>query len=548
MSMPGNGGYLSMGARDEDASSARITIGAGVKVVSGILRTTLGPNGSDKLLVSSGPYGELNVTNDGATIMKNLNIQNPAAKIFTEMSTTQDNNAGDGTTSIVVLGSKLYAICEELITEKKIHPQIVVTGLSKALEVLPKILDDFTINFSSMDAKSSRSILEKMAITALSSKLVSGNKKHFAEIAVEAAIQIGNNDMNSIHIIKKDGSSMEESKLVDGFVLNTRIGMGQKKKIENPKIMVANTQLDADKIKVFGASVKVDAVSKLTEIELAERQKMIEKVSNIVRHGMDIFINRQLIYDFPEQLFTDMGVTSIEHADFEGVERLAYILDAEIASSFSKELGTENIKLGSCKLVEERTDLISGRNEPVVWFQGVPKKGACTVILRGPTDKVLDEVERSFHDALCVVYKAMRTKKYLLGGGCIDVLLSKRLKDEASKVCDMEGLDSGLLSLIFEEISKAFLEIPITLADNCGMDATLAVAQLKNAAENGKTNIGLDLVSKSVGNVEDLGILESRIVKESAIKGAFEAIMLLCRIDGIVTNRARQRPQDRRHH
>jgi len=538
-----NGGYLSFGSTDERSESARITIGAGVAVVRDIISTTLGPHGNDKLLVSTGPMKEIHITNDGATIMEHINVSNPAAKIFADMSKAQDNNAGDGTSSVVVLGSALYKACSHLIHEKRLHPQVIVDGLDKALQIILTALDQYTVDFSKMDTASMDKILMEMAMTSLSSKIVLNHKEFFADIAVQAAKRIGSHSLNSIHIMKKDGASMEESKIVDGFLLDKRIGMGQKKKIEKPSILVANTQLDADKIKVFGASVKVDAVSKLESIESAEKQKMLDKVDAIASHNPDVFINRQLIYDFPEQALRDKGVISIEHADFEGIERLAYVLNAEIASSFSKDIGTKSIQLGTCGLMEERTDLISGSSDPIVLFSDLPAKGACTIVLRGATEQVLDEIERSLHDALCVIHKVIVDQRYLMGGGCIDVLLSKFLLDKTR-----QQASSPVETIIFEEIAKAFLEIPSCLAQNSGMDPATTVASLKNAAESGSLNTGIDANVRTVGDVSKLGVLESRVVKEHLIKGAFEAVMVLTRIDGIVTNRPRQRGPDMRNH
>jgi len=537
-----NGGYLSFGSTDERTESARVTIAAGVEVVKDIIATTLGPEGSDKLLLSSGPMKEIHITNDGATIMKHINLANPAAKIFAEMSQAQDNNAGDGTSSVVVLGAALYRACTNLINKKRLHPQVIVDGLDKALQIISGALDTFTVDFSKMDSKEVDSILLEMAKTSLSSKIVLNYKEFFAKIAVEAAQRIGPNSLNSIHILKKDGASMNESKIVEGFLLDKRIGMGQKKRIEKPKVLIANTQLDADKIKVFGASVKVDQVSKLESIETAEREKMMEKIDAIASHQPDVFINRQLIYDFPEQALRDRGIISIEHADFEGIERLAYVLNGEIASSFSKQIGTKSIQLGTCELIEERADILTGSSEPLVLFSGLPARGACTVVLRGATDQVLDEIERSLHDALCVVHKAIADQRYMLGGGCIDVLLSKHLSEKARADC------SAIDSIIFEEIAQALLEIPSALAQNSGMDPATTVANLRQAAEQGSTVSGIDAVAKSIGDVSKLGVLESRVVKEALIKGAFEAVMVLTRIDGIVTNKPRQRNPDMRNH
>jgi len=538
-----DGGFLAQGSSLDMGYNAHSTIGAGITVVSDLLRTTLGPRGSDKMMVSTGPHGDLKITNDGATIMKHLNIQNPSAKLFAEMSQTQDKNSGDGTTSVVVIASAVYKACMKLIEEKHLHPQVIASGLNKVKNSLIEALDMYTYDFKSMDEQKATEILMKMAMTSLNSKIVARHRKHFAEIVIEATKKVGFHSMSAINIIQKEGAPMEESKIIDGFLLDTKMGMGQTKCIKNPKIMVANTQLDADKVKVFGATVKTNKVSKLQEIEEAEKKKMIEKIDAIASHKPDVFINRQLIYDFPEQLFQDRGILSIEHADFEGVERLSYVLNAELASTFSENIGTSKIKLGTCEKIEERADLISGKNDPMILFSGVPAKGGCTVILRGATDKLLAEIERSFHDALCVVFKAYSDRRYMLGAGCIDALLSKHLADAARS-----DQTVGIEKLIFEEISQAMLEIPTVLCENCGLDPASIIAQLKTAAESGSKTTGINLDEKMCSDVEQLGIFESRNVRESALLGAFEAVTVLLRIDGIVTTKPYQRKPDMRNH
>jgi len=538
-----DGAFLAQGSRYEGVSESASTIGAGVSVMTHTLRTTLGPTGSDKLMISTGPMGELNITNDGATIVKNLNLQNPAALLLAEMSKTQDTNAGDGTTSVIVIASALFRACENLINRNKLHPQVVVSGLNKAKKVLLDYLDEVTYDFTSIDDAKANEILLKLAKTSLNSKIVARHKDIFAEIVIEATKKVGFASMNGINIIKKDGASMEESKLLDGFLLDTKIGMGQSKTIENPKIMVANTSLDADKVKIFSATVKTDTVGKVEEIENAEKQKMIEKIEAIASHNPDVFINRQLIYDFPEQLLSKKGIISIEHADFEGVERLAHVLGAELASTFSKDIGTSKIKLGTCERLEERSDLISGKNDAMLLFSGVPCKGACTIILRGATKNILDEIERSIHDALCVVLKAFNDRRYMLGAGCIDALLSKKLADEA-KTDRITGIDK----LIFEELSGALLEIPTVLCENCGMDSAAIIAGLKTAVDSGSKTTGINIHTNACDDVEKLGIFESRNVRESALRGAFESVTVLLRIDGIVYNKPFERFPDKRNH
>ena len=233
---------------------------------------------------------------------------------------------------------------------KKLHPQIIISGYRAALQVASQVLTDTAID-NGKDAEAFKKDLMNIARTTLSSKILNQHKEHFAELAVNAVLRLnGSTDLELIQILKKTGGSIEDSYLDEGFLLEKEIGHNQPKRIENARILVANTPMDTDKIKIFGSKVKVDSTAKVAEIELAEKNKMKQKVEKILTHDITCFINRQLIYDYPDQLFADAGVMAVEHADFDGIERLAKVLGAEIVSTFDQP---EKVTLGNCKLIEE---------------------------------------------------------------------------------------------------------------------------------------------------------------------------------------------------
>ncbi len=247
-----------------------------------------------------------------------------------------------------------------------------------------------------------RKDLLNVAATTLSSKILAYDKEHFANICVNAVLRLkGSTDLNSIHIIKKKGGTLQDSYLDEGFILEKKFGVGGLKRLENPKILIANTAMDHDKIKIFAAKVKTDDLSTVAAIEKAERERMYAKCDKIIAHGINCFINRQLIYNLPEQYFNDRGVMSIEHADFAGIERLALVLGGEIVSTFDHP---ESVKIGTCELIEE---IMIGEDK-VIKFSGVQKGEACTIVLRGATEHMLDEAERSIHDALCVLSQTVK--------------------------------------------------------------------------------------------------------------------------------------------
>jgi len=311
------------------------------------------------------------------------------------------------------------------------------------------------------------------------------------------------------------------------------IGVGQPKRLENPKIMVANTAMDTDKIKIFGGKVEVDSVSKVAAIEEAERKRMLTKCQKIVDHGINCFINRQLIYNLPEQFFADKGVMAIEHADFAGVERLALVLGAEIASTFDAPGDTQ---LGTCKLIEE---IMIGEDK-MIKFSGCARNEACTIVLRGSTQHVVDEAERSIHDALCVLYTTVKESRTVLGGGCSETLMAKAVEEAAAKT-------AGKKALAVESFARALRKIPTIIADNAGYDSSDLVAKLRAAHHQGRSTSGLDMKNGDIGDMEELGVTESYRVKSQVVLSASEAAEMILRVDDIIKAPPRPRENDPRY-
>lgn len=321
----------------------------GAIAIGDLVKSTLGPKGMDKILVSYSQPNNIQVTNDGATILRSIGVDNPAAKVLVEISKVQDMEVGDGTTSVTVLCSELLKEAEKLIANK-IHPQTVISGWRKAVTCARAALEAAARD-NGTDPVKFRQDLINIAKTTLSSKILTIAKEHFSELAVDAVLRIRQTgNLEAIQIIKKLGGQLADSYLDEGFLLDKKIGVNCPKRVENATVLIANTSMDTDKAKIFGSRVRVDSSAKVAEIEAAERKKMKDKVDRILKHGMKCFINRQLIYNYPEQLFADAGVMSIEHADFEGVERLALVLGGEIVSTFDNP---EMVRLGKCDLIEE---------------------------------------------------------------------------------------------------------------------------------------------------------------------------------------------------
>lgn len=468
------------------------------------------------------------VTNDGATILKSIALDNAAAKVLVNISKVQDDEVGDGTTSVTVLAAELLREAEQLVN-RRIHPQTIIEGYRIASNAALNALEKTAIDHSA-DPAAFRHDLLSIARTTLSSKVLSQDREHFAELAVDAVLRMrGSTDLTHIQIIKKAGGKLRDSYLDPGFILDKRFGVNQPRRIENAKIMVANTGMDTDKIKIFGARVKVDSTSKLAELEKAEREKMRHKVDKIKAHGINCFVNRQLIYNWPEQLFADAGIASIEHADFDGVERLALVTGADITSTFEHP---ETVQLGTCELIEE---VIIGE-DTLIRFSGVAAGRACTVVLRGATEQLLDEAERSLHDALAVLSQTVAEPKVTLGGGSAETVMANAVEQAAKNV-------EGKKAIAVEAFAKALRQLPTILADNAGLDSSDLVTRLRNAVYSGMTSSGLDLLTPGGGiaDMRELGVLESYKLKRAVVSSASEAAELLLRVDNIIRSAPRRR-------
>jgi len=512
-------------ATEERAENARLSSFVGAIAVGDLVKSTLGPKGMDKILQSLS-NGTIQVTNDGATILKSIYIDNPAAKVLVNISKVQDDEVGDGTTSVCVLASELLREAEKLINQK-IHPQTIIEGYRIASAAALKALENSAIDNGSNPVKF-REDLVNIAKTTLSSKVLSQDRVYFAELAVDAVLRLkGSTDLDHIQIIKKVGGKLRDSYLDEGFILDKKIGVNCPKSLQNAKILIANTPMDTDKIKVFGARVKVDATGKLAELERAEKEKMKEKVNRIKAHGINCFVNRQLIYNYPEQLLAEAGIISIEHADFDGIERLSLVTGGEIASTFDHP---ELVKLGKCNTIEE---VIIGEDK-LIKFTGVAAGQACTVVLRGATQQLLDEAERSLHDALAVLSQTVKETKTTLGGGCAEMLMSKAVDEVASTT-------PGKKAIAVEGFSRALRQLPTILADNAGFDSSDLVSRLRAAHYEGKRTFGLDMVNGDISDVQTLGIKESYKLKRQVVLSASEASEMILRVDDILRAAPRKR-------
>lgn len=522
-------------ADEEQGEQARLSSFVGAYAVGDLIKSTLGPKGMDKILYGSGrEEGRVEVTNDGATILRSIGVDNPAAKVLVNIAKVQDEEVGDGTTTVAVLASELLHEAETLVS-KKFHPQTIISGWREATNVAKKALEESSRPLAHDELDKFREQLLTIAKTTLSSKIIAQSKEKFAQLCVDATIRLkGTGNLSSIQIIKKLGGSLEDSFLDDGFLLDKVPGNGQPKRVEDAKILIANTPMDTDKIKVFASRVSVDSVAKVAELELAEKEKMKDKVNMILNHKVNVFVNRQLIYNYPEQLFADAGVMAIEHADFDGIERLALVTGGEIVSTFGHP---EQVRLGTCKLIEE---VMIGEDK-LLRFSGVPAGEACTIVIRGATQQILDEAQRSVHDVLCVLSRVVKDPRTVYGGGASEMLMADAVEKLAKKTM-------GKQQFAIEAYASALRALPTIIADNGGYDSSQIIPQLRALHASGDNTKGIDMNNGVVADMGDLGINESLAVKSQALVSAAEAAEMILRVDNILRAEPRRRQPDHRGH
>ena len=494
------------------------------KVVADTVRTTLGPRGMDKMLVST--IGDVIITNDGATIMKELDIQHPAAKMLVEVAKTQDNEVGDGTTTVVVLTGELLEEAEKLL-DKDIHPTVVVEGYKKASEKAREILDGLSEKIDTNDAET----LRRIAMTAMGTKGVTGAKDYLAKIAVDAALQVKETrdgktrvDVDLVKVLKKHGKSLEETELVRGIVIDKEVAHPQMlKRTENAKIALLNAKLEIEKTE-FDAKINIDSPDQM-KLFLDEEERMLkEMVDNVARSGANFVFCEKSIDDVALHFLAKKGVAAIKNVSSGDMEKLSKATGAKIVASV-KDLAKES--LGEAKLVEE----VKIGDDKLTYVRDAKNPMAVTVVVRGGAEHVVDEAERSLHDALCVVRDAIEDGKIVAGGGAAEAETAKQLREYAVKV-------GGREQLAIEAFADAIESVPLALAENAGLDPIDIMVELRSKHENPENRwYGVDVFSGEVRDMRSLNVIEPLRVKLQVVKSATECASMILRIDDVVASK-----------
>lgn len=491
------------------------------KAVAEAVRTTLGPKGMDKMLVDS--LGDVVITNDGATILKEMDIEHPAAKMIVEVSKTQDDEVGDGTTTAAVIAGELLKKAEELI-EQDVHPTIIASGYrlasERAAEILQTLAREVTID--------DEDILLNIAGTAMTGKGAEASKNVLSRIAVSAIKSIVDTDgknkveMDNISVEKKVGARIEESELITGMIIDKeRVHSNMPKKVPNAKIALINTAIELKETEV-DAEISITSPEQLQSF-LDQEEKMIRSiVDKIVASGANVVFCQKGIDDMAQHFLAKSGVFAVRRVKKSDMQKLARATGGRLITNVDEITATD---LGKAELVEEKK--IGG--DEMTFVTGCDNPKAVSILLRGGTEHVIDNIERALHDALRVVGVAIEDEKLVAGGGSPEVELALRLYEYAATL-------SGREQLAVKAFSEALEIIPRTLAENAGLDPIDKLMELRAHHEKGSKTAGLNVYTGDIIDMWQAGVVEPLRVKTQAINAAAESAVMILRIDDIIAS------------
>lgn len=511
---------LKDGATETKGREAQRNNIAAAKIIAEIVHTSLGPRGMDKMLVDD--LGDVTITNDGATILKEIDVQHPAAKMLVEISKTTDNEVGDGTTSVVVLAGALLESAESLINQD-VHPTIIVDGYRKAAKKAKQLLQEIADTVSPND----KTLLQKIAKTAMQTKLVRKDSSHLADIVVQAVLAVAEKDGEAYHVDeddikveKKAGKSIKDSLIIEGIVLDKEVvHAGMPKKASEAKIALVNTALEINKTET-DAKINISNPQQL-KMFLDEENRMLKNmVDKVVASSATVLICQKGVDDMVQHYLAKAGILTVRRVKESDMTKLAKATGARITSNldelFEKDLGT-------AQLVEERKI----EEDRWVFIEGCRHPKSVSLLLRGGSQRVVDEVERSVHDSIMVVKDVMEMPSIVAGGGAPETYTATKLRTWSKT---LEGREQ----LAVEKFAEALESIPLTLAENAGMDPIDTLTNLRSKQLKGEKWIGVDVMKAKVANMKSSDIIEPLVVKQQIISAATEAACMILRIDDVI--------------
>jgi thermosome len=491
------------------------------RAIAEAVRTTLGPRGMDKMLVDS--LGDVTITNDGVTILDEMDVEHPAAKMMVEVAKTQEDEVGDGTTTAVVLAGELLKYAEKLL-DQDIHATVIATGYNKAAGKAQEILNNMATSIS----KDDKARLKQIALTAMSSKGSQRLDEKLAELCVEAVTQIVEEengkyvaDIDHIKVEKKTGGSSSDSQLIKGIIIDKEVvHPGMPKRVTNAKIALLNTALEVEETET-SAEIRITDPSQLKAFLNEEERMLKEMVATIKKTGANVVFCQKGIDDLAQHILAKERILAARRIKESDMEKLARATGGKVVTNL-KDLSPED--LGYAELVEERK--IAG--DEMIFVEGCKDPKSVSLLVRGGTEHVVDEVERAVHDAISVISAAIEDGKIVAGGGAPEIEVAKGLREYSETV-------GGREALAIKAFADAVEIIPRTLAENAGLDPIDILVELRARHErpDGK-NFGLNVLTGKVSNTLELGIVEPLRVKLQAIKSAGEAAEMILRIDDVI--------------
>ena len=493
---------------------------AAAKLVADLVKTSLGPRGLDKMLVDS--LGDVTITNDGATILKEIDAQHPAAKMMVEVSKTIDTEVGDGTTSSVVFAGALLEKAEKLL-EKDVHSTVIVDGYQAASEKSLELLADFAKSIKPDDQES----LIKIAKTSMQSKLISEDSEPMSKLVVGAILKIAEKngdaysvDLDNLKVEKKSGASIQDTALIKGIVLDKEIvHSGMPTKIQNAKIALVNAALEVEKTEM-SAEIRISDPSQMQMFLEEENRMLKEMVTKLHNAGTNVLICQKGIDDISQHYLAKHGILAVRRVKESDMTKLAKATGGRITTNLDDITEKD---LGHADLVQQKKI----ETDKWVFIEGCKNPHAVTILIRGGSQRVVDEVDRSIHDSLMVVKDVIETPSIVTGGGSAEAYLAGQLNEYADSF-------DGREQLAVKQYAEALESIPLTIAENAGMDPIDTIISLRAKQNSGKKASGINAREGKIGDMNSLNILEPLVVKEQIIKSATETACMILRIDDVI--------------
>jgi len=522
--MPGLGGQpifvMSEDAERQTGEDAQQNNIEACKTVAGAVRTTLGPKGMDKMMVDS--VGDIVVTNDGVTILEEMNLDHPAAQMMVEVAQTQEEEVGDGTTTAVVLAGELLKKAEDLL-DQDIHPTVITKGYRLSREKCTDVLEEVSLDASLNDEE----ILRKVAMTAMTGKSAETAREYLAEIAVEAVQAVADEsseeifvNQDNIKVEKKKGSSVEETELVQGVILDKeKVHSGMPSNVEDAKIALIDSPIEVKETST-DAEINISDPSQMQNFVEQEEKQLKEMVEAIDDAGANVVLCQKGIDDIAQHYLAKKGIFAIRRVSSGDLEKLSNATGANIVTSIDE---IENSDLGNAGSVEHRH--VGG--DAMTFVQDCPEAKSVSILIRGGTDHVVDEIERAMEDAIGAVTSAVKHGKVVGGGGATEVELAQELRDYADSV-------GGREQLAINAFADALEVIPRTLAENAGFDPIDSLVELRNKHDSGEQMAGLNVSSGESEQLYEQGVVEPRQTKTQAVQSASESAEMILRIDDVI--------------